>query len=819
MTYASFPFSNRVPAPKDEAREGSDFIDLERLVAMAKRQAKVVGVGAAIGLLLGLVYLQTTPPTFTATTRVLIDEGMNKMVDEVSATPVNMQTDAAILSQIEIIKSARLASVIVDKQKLDQNPAFMQPPQSLLSRIAGYGRGILQVFRSRPDSASGGVELTEAERKAAADAARKEQAVMMLQANVMAERMGRSYVISIGYRSTDPQLAAAITRSYADAFVADQLDASFDATEKAAVWLQGRLEELRTSSQAAALEVEKFRAENGLAAARGETIAEQQLSDLNAQLILAQADTAKAKARYDQYRAIVESGPEAAVSNSTLSAEEAGNPLIAELKKRYSSVSKREQEISSGFGPNHAQAVALRKEQADLSNQILRELKQLSETYRNAFEVAQSRETALRNSVSEATGQNSTANQAQVRLRELQQQATALSTLYQTFLSRYEEASQQRSFPIAKVRVISEATLPRSASSPRTSLVLGFSLVLGLMMGAGLGALNEFNERFFRTAEDVRERLGLKFLGYLPLLASGDDKKPLLQDIKETSPQRLSPAAERRARMRYAVESPASMFAETLRNTKIAADVVLQDVPSKVIGVVSMLPGEGKSTVAANLAGLLASNGVKTLLIDGDLRNPGLSRALGIDAERGLVEAVVGDQGWQSVARVDRQSKLAIVPAVVRGRFSHTSELLSSAGMRRFIDDAKASFDYIVVDLPPLGPVVDAKAFSPLADGFVLVAEWGATPRPLVRSILAAEPQIAMKTLGLVLNKVDLKRLPKYGVYGGSEQFLDRYSSYYIDKTGSSRPASVERTAPAQNVLRRIRERVSAMAGRVRSDA
>lgn len=792
MNYASFPFSNRLPASREDAREGSDFIDLERLLAMAKRQAKVVGVGAVIGLLLGLVYLQTTPPTFTASTRVLIDEGMNKMVDEVSATPVNMQTDAAILSQIEIIKSARLAAVVVDKQKLDQNPNFMRPPQSLLSTLVGYARGFLQVFRSTPEIA-GGATLTEAQRKAMADAARKEQAVAMLQANIEAERSGRSYVISMAYRSHDPQLATAITRAYAEAFVADQLDASFDATEKAAVWLQGRLEELRTSSQKAALEVEKFRAENGLAAARGETIAEQQLSDLNAQLILAQADTAKARARYEQYRTIVESGPEAAVGNSTLSAAEAGNPLISELKKRYAGVSKREQEISAGFGPNHPQAVALRKEQTDLANQIFGELSQLSETYRNEFEVAQSRETALRNSVSEATGQNSSANQAQVRLRELQQQATALSTLYQTFLSRYEEASQQRSFPIAKVRVISEATMPRGPSSPRTSMVFGLALVLGVVLGAAFGALNEFNERFFRTAEDVRERLGVKFLGYLPLIASNDDRKDAGKtgNMGTPPPSRAAELVKRRARMRIAVDSPASMFAETLRSTKIAGDVVLQDIGSKVIGVISMLPGEGKSTVAANLAGLIASNGAKTLLIDADLRNPGLSRSLGIDAEQGLVEAVVNDLGWQAVVKVDRQSKMAIVPAVVRGRFSHTSELLSSAGMRRFIDDAKATFDYIIVDLPPLGPVVDAKAFAPLADGFVLVAEWGATPRPLVRSGLAAEPQIASKVLGLVLNKVDLKKLPRYGAYGGSEQFLERYSSYYLDKGETKAKAKV----------------------------
>jgi succinoglycan biosynthesis transport protein ExoP len=102
--------------------------------------------------------------------------------------------------------------------------------------------------------------------------------------------------------------------------------------------------------------------------------------------------------------------------------------------------------------------------------------------------------------------------------------------------------------------------------------------------------------------------------------------------------------------------------------------------------------------------------------------------------------------------------------------------------MRDLIEAARQSFDYIVVDLPPLGPVVDAKAFAPLADGFVLVVEWGATPRALVRSALQAEPQIAGKTLGLVLNKTDVKKLPRYGLFGGAEQYFDRYASYYVEQ-------------------------------------
>ncbi|TIQ33752.1 MAG: polysaccharide biosynthesis tyrosine autokinase [Mesorhizobium sp.] len=788
MNYANFPLDKRMPLPSTEAEKGEDFIDVERLLGMAARQAKVVAVCAVIGLFLGVIYLQTTPKQYTSVSSVLIDEGLNKVVDDISAANVTQQTDATILSQIEILNSARLASVVVDKLKLDQNDEFMYPPQSALAQGIGFLRGAVAYFRggSGTDDIPGIQNVDEATRQAMITAARHDYAVLKLQTELMADRVGRSNVITLGYQSTNPALATAITKAYAEAYLADQLNASFDATERAAVWLQGRLTELRQSSQQAAMEVEKFRAEHGLSAnSDGQLISGKQLSDLNAQLIIAQADTARASARYQQYKAIVESGSENAFNDSAIASDQPSSSVIIGLKTRYLAVSKRLQDVEANFGKDHPQAVALAREKADVSAQIFGQLKQITESYRNDFQVAQAREAELRQKITTAAGQSSADNESQVRLRELDQQAQALSTLYQTFLSRYQEASQQQSFPVGKVRIISDANMPLAASSPRTIRVLALSLVLGLMLGAGFGGLNEFNERFFRTGEDVRDRVGLKFLGYLPTIGGGRAKEAKPDDLPADGKVTSLSAAEKRARMRVSLDAPASMFAETLRNAKIAFDVVMEDKDSRVIGVISVLPGEGKSTVAANLAGLLAANGAKTLLIDGDLRNPGLSRSLGMETEHGLMEAVVNGQTWQSVGKVDRQTKLAIIPAVLRGQFSHTSELLGSAGMRRFIENAKETFEYIIVDLPPLGPVVDAKAFAPLVDGFVLVTEWGRTPRAMIRSMLEQEPYIADKIVGAVLNKVELKKLAKYGSLGASEKFFDRYSSYYLEKSDS----------------------------------
>ena len=768
----------RTFAPGDgiSAMADSDrFIDLERLAAIGIRRARIVALCALLGLMLGGAYLWFTPAEYTSVTSILLDDSLTKFAEERDSPPAQMQADSRILSEVEILKSERLARAVVLAERLDQDEVFLNPPRSPLAWAKAQVKDALGLFSSEPASSGG-----------SAAEARIGKAAAILQSNMEADRVGRSYVINVSYSSNDPKLAGRIARAYANAYLSDQLNANFDATQRATIWLQGRLADLRDSSQAAALEVEKFRAENGLTSARGELISEQQLADLNKQLILAQADTANALARYNQFKSIIDSGPDNAVRNATVPTEKGASgtnsAVINDLKTRYLDVTKREDEIATRFGEDHPQAVALRREQANLTQQIFHELQQLTESYRNEYEVAKSREESLRANVALMAGESSDSSQALVRLRELEQKAGALAALYQTFLSRHEEASQQRSFPIAKARVISQAADPVSASSPRKTLVLGLSLALGLIGGAGLGALQEFRERFFRTGEDVRAVLDINFLGYLPLVGARLVAQPKRRRATSKAKDKPEPVPVAPRILRVAVNQPSSSFAETLRSAKLATDVVLQDRACKVIGFVSVLPSEGKTTVAANFAGLLAANGARVLLIDGDLRNPGFTRSLSVTPEKGLVEAIVGEQRWPSTIMVDRTTNLAIIPAAVRGRLSHTSELISGPGMRNLIAEARRAYDYIIVDLPPLGPVIDAKAFAPLADGFILVTEWGATPRALVRATLQAEPQICAKLLGIILNKTDMKKLARYGGFGSSEQYLDRYTAYYTER-------------------------------------
>ncbi|WP_081162564.1 polysaccharide biosynthesis tyrosine autokinase [Ensifer aridi] len=763
--------------PREEQSDG--FIDLDRLLAVVVRRARLVAAFVVLFIALGVVYLLFATPYYTSMTQILLDENLSKFAEEEPAPANSQLLDMQIASAVEILKSGELALRVVDKLNLSENDTILNPPQSPVAIVKGWVKTATGLF-------SGGPDLTDDEMRNG----RRQKAAALLQQSLLVERVSRSSVVSVAFRSSDPVLAATITRAYANAYLTDQLNANFEATERASVWLQERLADLQQRSQTAALEVERFRSENGLTAARGELMSEQQLADLNSQLIVAQADTATASARYNQYQSIIDQGPENAVNNATISPKEGDNSVIRDLRTRYIAVGKREREVTQDFGEDHPQAVSLRAEHADIGRQIYQELQQLTASYKNEYEVARSREASLRKSIQGIAGKNSEASKSLVQLRELEQKAAALKTLYESYLGRYEQATQQQSFPIAKARVISQAGVPVSPSSPKKTMALALSAVLGLMAGGAYAAFLEFRERTFRVEDDVRSILGQRSLGYVPLIGSRPKKKKAqLVRAHFGSERRPDDPADGtmpfQRLSRIVLDAPRSTFAETFRNAKLACDQMLPGSESRVIAIASALPDEGKSIAAANFAALLAGSGKRTLLIDADIRKPGLTSMITPAPRSGLVEVLTGEATWPAGIKVDQRSKLAILPAGggASDQRHQSNELLASPAMANLIENARNSFDYVVVDLAALAPVVDGKAFAPLADGILFVVEWGRTPSRLVRDLLNSEPLISSKVLGVILNKTDMNELGKYSDFGGAEKYRHRYGKYYIEHT------------------------------------
>ena len=737
------------------------FIDLDRVFSLLRRQARVIGLCVAIALALGVFYLTLAPRSYVSAGQILIDKDLEQVVDATVAPVSSVDLESQVLNQIEVLRSSRIAMAVAEAENLTTDPEFLNPPPSFTGRLRGLVGGLLSPF-------TGGGAASEA----IPPQASLEEVAGMLRANVQVDRMGRSSIIRVSYEASSPELAQRIARAYGDAVRQDQLNADLDATKAASDWLQQRLTEIGTSQREANEAIQQFRQQSGLSVDQDRTLSNQRVEALSNQLAEAQAETARIRAQSNQLQAVVAAGPETAANSVALLAQsETPDTEITTIRTRYSNLVSRIAQVTATFGADHPQLAALNAEMAALNGQIFAQLEGLNEQYLTQLEIAQQQEVGLRRDIDNEGRAVGDVTQAQVELNELQQRSTALGILYNSFLSRYEESIQQQSFPIPAVRVITEALLPDSPSSPRTVVVLAGALIAGLFLGLVLGAFNELRERAFRTGAQVTSELGLRFLGYVPKLELGRG----IRDRKQRAS--LIHRFLRNQVAGRAANAPSTPFLETLKSAKLALRSVRKD-GGGVVGVVSVLPGEGKSTFAVSFAEMLVSTGSKVLLVDADLRQPGASRLIGSEAELGLMHIAEG-KSWREVAMTDSQTGLVTVPANASGAGGAASDFLSSPAMQTFLAESRAEFDYVVIDLPPLGPVIDAMSVLPWTDGFILVTEWGTTPRRLVRTLIGREPELSSDILGVVLNKVDFKKLPRYSEAGGVERFIDAYQRYY----------------------------------------
>lgn len=742
--------------PGGLASEITSPIDLEQMWAIVRRQWRVVAGFAVAAILVGLLYLMTATPRFTSTAGILIDESNQKIVDQLSAISGVLEDEGQVLSQVELLKSEKIALAVSKNLDLANNELFVNGKSGILGSA-------IQAIRSAVDIRS----WFGSESPAANEAQIQRGIVDQLVAGLGVTRVGRSYVLEISYTSPDPVLAASIAKAYAEAYLADQLDSKYEATRRASGWLQARIAELRQKSLEADRAVQKFRAEKGLIATDGQLITDQQLAQLNTQLIAARAESANAEAKYNRIKAILDSGDmDAAVTESIES------DVISQLRAKYLDASRKEADIAGRLGANHVQAVRLRSTMAEYKRLMFEELRRIAQSYRSTNQVALTRQTSLEQQVAAAMGVSATANDAQVQLRELERESETYKNLYQTFLQRYQESVQQQSFPVTEARIITNPGIAEKPSSPKKPLVLAVACLAGMLLGAGFGGLREFRERFYRTGDQISESLGLEFLGSVPLISNA---APLKSDPLGAHARSV---AKVNSISSYVLEHPMSAFAETLRSAKMAVDFSTPDGKGKVIGMVSVLPGEGKSSISINLAQQLAKSS-RVLLIDADLRNRGVTLQLGRHAERGIVEALEGGAPLSEVLLVDPTSGMAFLPAMVRRRIPHSSELLTSGAMARLLSAAVSEFDYVILDLPPILPLVDSRAVAPLVDSYLLVVEWGKTARGLVKRTIQHNPAIAERCAGVILNKVDTQKMKLYRQSDSREFYHARYASYF----------------------------------------
>lgn len=744
MSTAHDRLSLPAPALRREAAPSAGLLDLRGFLFLLRRRGRLIVSVMALVMTAVVAALLLITPKFTATSVLIVDPRQQKVL-QAEAVLTGIGSDAAAVeSQVEVIQSTSLARQVVEQLRLADDPEFTRP--SLSETALNWARDLVGL----PSA----IEPDKQERRVLAK----------FGDNIRVKRRGLTYVLEIGFVSENADKSARIAQAIAMAYVSDQTASKRQATSQAAGFLGERLGDLRRRVSDAERAVATYKGENNIVATgEGRTLAERQVSELNQQLIFARARTAEARARLDQ----VAKASAASVGAGAIP-EALQSGVIANLRGQYAETARREAEAASTLGPRHPTIGTMRAQLADVRREIEREIARVSSGVRNEFEVSQSRERSLERSLADLKSQSASIDQASVRLRELEREAQASRTLLEQSLLRFQETSEQDGLQRPDARILSPASPPLKPSEPKTLLMLLVGAAAALVLGIGSAALVESFARGYRTPQEVEASVSLPVLAMLPLLGARDaagsggrngfDKRSPQLRIAGGSATTAAPGMTR-----YGIDQPLTPFGEAIRTVRMRLRSEMAG-PSHVVVVASSVPGEGKSTVAINLAHSFAKSGLTTLLIDADVRKP--SVAPSPDAGGGgLVQLLSGQDANCRAIYVDAASGLQVLPMGRVDDVAAASELLSGERMNALLDRLRSKFQVILVDAPPLLPFVDTRSLVSFADSAVLVVEWGRTEVEGVAAALATLGPNARKVAGILLNKVDARSYPAYG-YG-----------------------------------------------------
>ncbi|NOJ47681.1 polysaccharide biosynthesis tyrosine autokinase [Bradyrhizobium archetypum] len=736
-------FPRYTPAVESDAHAGT--LSLLQARDFVIRQWRFIALVTGLVLIVGLAYLAVTPARYTAQADMIIDTKRITWSQSELATENRSVEDPAVESEIETTKSEKVALNVIRRLRLNEDPEFVGAGQGLKQRILAL------------------VKLSSGPTVERSDEEIMRGVLATLKANLRVTRLGRSYIEQIAYTSLSRDKAAQIANAFADAYIEDQLQAKFEATRRASIWLEQRIGELRQQASDAYKEVQDFKSKNSIIiGVEGKLASEVELDQLGVALAKARADTSQARAKLDRITRVIEQRPykeDSAIPDPVVT-DALSNPVITKLRQQFLDDQNKESEWSSRYGPDHQAARNLRTQMAASRRAIWDEISRIAESYKSELQIAKTQEESIDRRMLEVFQQSGATRQSQVRLRELETAANTYRGIYETFLSRFTQSVQQQSFPSTEARVVSAASPPSLPSSPKTGLTLALAAVCGLGLGVMLAFAREQMNRQIHTRAQLEELVGSSCLAVLPTLTAkassvgkGWKKKDVgaFQQISEIE--------------------PFSETAEALRYIKVAID--LHPAGGKVIGIVSSLPGEGKTTVAAGFAAFVARSGGRTLLIDADLRNPTMTNSLGYADTPGLLDMVANKATFDELVITDTKHKFDFLPSSTRIRPSNSSDILTSPAVKQMLKTARNSYDYILVDLPPILPLVDVKAAAMLFDAFVLVVEWGSTSTDEIRKAVATSPVLSERLLGTVLNKADAAVMRRF------EGYSDRLHSYY----------------------------------------
>jgi uncharacterized protein involved in exopolysaccharide biosynthesis/Mrp family chromosome partitioning ATPase len=731
--------ADRLGADNPQRRPASslpDNIDLGGVLAAFRRRIWTFTITIAVTILAVVLFLVLYPPDYTATARVTINQRIvtstpNRETPVVSQLPDltnNVDTEA------QVIQSRRVAQRVIQNLNLENDPDFASSDhvdwkQSLNNFFVNF-------FHS-PKSVSPQSQLID-----------------NVLANVDPERYLQTNAIDINYKSKNPAKAQRMANAFAQAYLEDQVYSKTLQQRQAMGALLSQLEAMRLQAVADADKVQTYKIAHNLLSVGAQTLTEQEISGDDQAVATARAEAAADQANLRTAQDQLTRG-----SNGEDVGAALASPTVSGLRAQRAALTSKLADLEGHYGPKYPDLAQARRQVAnidlEIQAEILREISSLSAK----AQVSQKRLASLEGTVNGAKQALAQNNAAQAGLSDLQSAATASEAIYEAYLQRFKEAAAQVASLTPDADIVSMAGLPVNPSLPVVWLFLLLGVVAGFLFGCGAVLVAEMLDDRLNTPADVERRLGLPYLGGIPLLSS------VLPGVT-TAP------------LDVITGRPRSAFSEAMRGLLASIRLTEPGAGLGVVAVTSARPREGKTTVAAGLARTAALQRLSTVLIDCDVRGRGrgLVRDFKIDDwGPGLIAVLAGEASLQDALRRDEASGALLLPMSDDAQAS--DDLMGGAAMRALLATLRRDYDAVILDTPPL-PIAISRVLAAAADSIILVTEWQSKTDAGVLTAIRLPPFDQAARVGVALNGVDATQQARYG-FGRPENYEKKFSNQY----------------------------------------
>ncbi|GAC1700355.1 MAG: polysaccharide biosynthesis tyrosine autokinase [Candidatus Acidiferrum sp.] len=678
---------------------------------------------------------------FQPTARVQIDPPNNEIstLQEIEGAKVNNNQDY-LETQAQILQSEGLAMRVIRLLRLDRNPEFVNRGD-----LTRYGTAIGQTAQTT--LGGGGDSGLLQEQAALANQTPLESiALGAFQQRLSVTPVRNSRLIEVSYASHDPEIAQLVTNTLIAQFIEQSFHDRYKSTMESSGWLSTKLDEMRRKVERSNQAVSDYQKRFGLVESDDHEVPLAQLmSEVNHQLSEAQANRMEAEA----YVRMIDLGQSEAIPAVR------DNPLYQNLMTHLADVRAQLAQAKAIYGDENTNVRKLENESNELAAQVEAERTRMVSRVRTSFGAAQAREQMMLSSREKLRAQMGDASSHLVGYRMLKNEAIANAELYNTLQGRLKEAGIYAGLRTSNIHVVNLAAKLRKATAPHRGFIIGAGAMVSCMLALVLAFVRESFDNTVRTPDDIKEWIGLPSLALILSSSTGGARKygttGGIAELKLGDPERSTSMPGDPVKL---TGSTALMVgAEAIRDLRTALLFSKPGVTPQVILVVSGSAGEGKTSVATNLALTFAMNG-KTCLVDADLRKPLDARERAAQGNRGLSDVLSGGVTLDSaLASAPGMSNLKVLSS---GTFStNPGDLVASGRVLAVVVALRQKFEYVVIDSPPLISFSDARILSTYSDAVVLVGRYGCTTRREIKRCVELLDEVGAPVVGVALNNID----------------------------------------------------------------